>query len=377
MKKTATSFLWLLLCIGCSGDDVKPEEAINLNPIEEKTFYTGMDLSFQSELQSYNLNYNDQEGNPVDILEYVTSKGTNLIRLRLWHTPENGINSLEKVKEYALKIKSKNADFLLDIHYSDTWADPGNQIPPKSWNTMTNSEIKNAVYNYTKQVIQELKNQGTPPSFVQIGNETNSGFLWNYGKVWDEFVDNWSFYVMLSNEAYAAIKEVDSTIKTMIHVAGFKDAKLFFEKFEENKGNYDIIGLSYYPQFHGKDLTDFQNNINDLATTYNKDILLTEISYPFTFDWNDNQTNFIGQKDQILSRFPATPDGQKEYLKWIVNVLKNIPNNHGIGFCYWAPDWIAFTGNENTSTNGSSWENQCLFDFNFNALPAIEVFTNN
>ncbi len=377
MIKKTLLFLFVIAIIGCSGDDSKEEVVLNPDPVVEKTFYTGMDLSFQSELESYNLEYSDQNGNPINVLEYVTSKGTNLIRLRLWHTPENGINSLEKVKNYALKIKSRGADFLLDIHYSDTWADPANQKPPASWNALNNSEIKNTVYNYTKRVIQELKNQGTPPDIVQIGNETNSGFLWNYGKVWNEFIDNWPFYVELSNQGYRAIKEVDSNIKTMIHIAGFSEAKLFFEKFEENKGNYDIIGLSYYPQFHGKNLTDFQNSVNDLATTFDKDILFTEISYPFTLNWNDNQTNFIGQSDQILSRFPATPAGQKEYLNWIVHIAKNIPNNHGLGFCYWAPDWIAFESNQNTSTQGSSWENQCLFDFNFNALPAIEVFINN
>ncbi|MEW7292356.1 glycoside hydrolase family 53 protein [Aquimarina sp. 2304DJ70-9] len=375
MIKKTLLFLLVLMIIGCSEDD-KNEEAIP-DSVESKILYTGMDLSFQSELESYTLEYRDQNRNPVNLLDYVTSNGTNLIRLRLWHTPENDLNSLEKVKSYALKIKSKGADFLLDIHYSDTWADPANQKPPASWNTMTNQEIKTAVYTYTKKVIQELKDQGTPPDIVQIGNETNSGFLWNYGKVWDEFVDNWPFYVELSNQGYRAIKEVDSTIKTMIHIAGFSNAKLFFNKFEENNGNYDIIGLSYYPQFHGKNLTDFQNSINDLATTFDKDIFLAEISYPFTLNWNDNQTNFIGQSDQILSRFPATPTGQKEYLAWIVHIIKNIPNDHGLGFCYWAPDWVAFSGNQNTSTKGSSWENQCLFDFDLNALPAIDVFKDN
>ncbi|MBQ4821418.1 glycosyl hydrolase 53 family protein [Aquimarina sp. MMG016] len=347
------------------------------NNTPEKLFYKGMDLSFQSELESYNLDYKDQNGNSINLLDYVTSKGTNLIRLRLWHTPENGHNSLEKVKLYALKIKASGADFLLDIHYSDTWADPGNQEPPNDWKGMSSTEIKNVLYRYTKQVVKELKDQGTTPAIVQIGNETNSGFLWNFGKVWNEFNNNWPFYVELSNECYKAIKEVDNNIKTMIHIAGVTDTKIFFEKVEENNGNYDIIGLSYYPQFHGKNLIEIQNNINLLASTFNKDILLTEVSYPFTLDWNDNANNFIGDESQILTEFPSTPNGQKRFLEWVIKVLKEIPDNKGIGFCYWAPDWVAFSGNETTSTKGSSWENQCLFDFDHNALPAIEIFTDN
>ncbi|MGB5418069.1 glycosyl hydrolase 53 family protein [Algibacter sp.] len=140
---------------------------------------------------------------------------------------------------------------------------------------------------------------------------------------------------------------------------------------------FDIIGLSYYPQFQIKDLSLVQSKINELALTFNKDILMVEIAYRFTLEWNDNSINYIGDKNQILTEFPATPEGQKAYLEWMVSIIKKIPNNKGLGFCYWAPDWVAFTGNVTTSTNGSAWENQCLFDFNFKALPAFEIYNSN
>ncbi len=127
---------------------------------------------------------------PISILDFSQQKGCNLVRLKLWHSPANNQNTLAKVKMYALKLKQKNISFMLDIHYSDTWADPTNQTPPLAWQNLTQVQIENRVYNYTKDVILQLKNQGTSPDFVQIGNETDSGFLWNYGKVWNQYSNN-------------------------------------------------------------------------------------------------------------------------------------------------------------------------------------------
>ena len=117
-----------------------------------------------------------------------------------------------------------------------------------------------------------------------------------------------------------------------------------------------------------------QSKLNELALTFNKDILMVEIAYPFTLQWNDNSNNFIGDSSQTLSEFPTSPEGQKAYLEWLVSTIKKIPNNKGIGFCYWAPEWVAFNDNETTSTGGSAWENQCLFDFEYKALPAFDVY---
>jgi len=341
--------------------------------------YKGMDLSFQSELEDFNIDYKDSNGNSVELLDFVKSKGTNLVRLKLWHTPQNGENGLDDVKAYAQKIKAKNMDFLLNFHYSDYWADPGTQTPPAAWQNMTINEIKIAIYDYTKDVVTQLKNQNTLPEIIQIGNETNSGFLWDYGKVWGNFNDNWSNYADLVTEAIRAVREVDNTnnIQIMLHFAGIEFVDLFFNELQPFNLDYDIIGLSYYPQFHTKNLATVTSKLNEIATSFEKDILIVEVAYPFTLQWNDNLGNFIGQLDQTLPEFPPTPQGQKAYFEWLISTIKNIPNNRGIGFCYWAPDWVAFNGNENTSSEGSAWENQCLFDFDFKALPALETFKDN
>lgn len=376
--KLLKSLLFLFLLASCSNTEDSQEQQ-NMPPEGTTTFYKGMDLSFQSELEDYNITYKDENGVPVELLDFVSETGTNLVRLKLWHTPQDGQNSLGDVKAYAQRIKAKQMDFLLNVHYSDYWADPGSQTPPLAWQNMTNQEIRVAIYEYTKDVVTQLKNQNTLPQIIQIGNETDSGFLWNYGKVWDDFSNNWSSYATLVNEAIRAIREVDTenSVKIMLHHSSVENAIYFFNELNAFGLDFDIIGLSYYPQFQIKNLNLVQTKLNELASTFDKDILLVEVAYPFTLDWNDNSNNFIGSADQLLSEFSATPQGQKAYFEWLVSAIENIPNNHGIGFCYWAPDWIAFSGNENTSTSGSAWENQCMFDFNHQALPVFDVFKAN
>lgn len=104
---------------------------------------------------------------------------------------------------------------------------------------------------------------------------------------------------------------------------------------------------------------------------------MVEVAYPFSLEWRDNSTNYIGDSSQILREFPATPEGQKAYFEWLVNTIKKILDNKGIGFCYWAPDWVAFEGNSTTSSAGSAWENQCMFDFSHRALPIFDIYREN
>lgn len=338
-----------------------------------------MDLSFQSELEDYNVTYKDENGNPVNLLDFVSDNGTNLVRLKLWHTPINGQNSLDDVKAYAVRIKTRGMDFLLNFHYSDFWADPGHQSPPAAWQNMSVDEVKTEIYNYTKDVVLQLKAQGTLPQIIQVGNETDNGFLWNYGKVWNEFSDNWPNYADLTKEAIRAIREVDTNneVQIMLHISNMESAVSFFNQLEPFDLDYDIIGLSYYPKWHTQDLDVVRSSLYTIALSFNKNIMLVEVSYPFTFQWNDNNNNIVGSADEILAEFPANPQGQKAYFEWVVNTIKSIPNNRGIGFCYWAPDWVAFEGNNTTSTSGSAWENQCMFDFEFKALPVFDVYRSN
>ncbi|WP_310554509.1 glycosyl hydrolase 53 family protein [Flavobacterium sp.] len=202
-------------------------------------------------------------------------------------------------------------------------------------------------------------------------------FFWNYGRVWNEFNSNWGNYVALIKKGVEAVREVNGDkTKIILHNSSVENSIYFFDKLQPYTIDYDVIGLSYYPQFQTKDLNVVQTKLNTLASKFNKEIMLVEVSYPFTLRYNDNLNNYIGQLDEIIPDYPATSKGQKEYLMKIVSIIKKIPNNKGIGFVYWAPDWVSFPGNTATSTTGSSWENHCLWDFNFKSLPAFEVYNN-
>lgn len=365
-------FLFFVVITSCSSNH---EEENNFPLQEVKTFYKGMDLSFQMELESYNLPYKDKDNNPIEVLPFIKQNGCNLVRLKIWHTPLDDQNTLANVKAYALKLKAQQIDFLLDFHYSDYWADPSTQTPPVAWQNLTHAQVQQELYLYTKNVLNELKNQGTMPKIVQIGNETDSGFLWNYGKVWGQFSNNWNNLAVFYKKASQAIREVNGNeTKIMLHHSSVENSIYYFNELLPFNIDYDIIGLSYYPQFQIKDLDLVQTKLNTLASSFDKDIMMVEVAYPFTFDYNDYNTNYIGSANQIITDYPATPNGQKEFMYKIILILKNIPNEKGIGFCYWAPDWVAFTGNHITSTAGSSWENQCLWDFDLKALPAFDVF---
>jgi arabinogalactan endo-1,4-beta-galactosidase len=150
-----------------------------------------------------------------------------------------------------------------------------------------------------------------------------------------------------------------------LHYAGYSNANWFFNLF--NKTDYDVIGLSYYPIWHGKDLDSLANQIQSLTHTFQKQLIVCETAYPFTLGWNDQTNNVIGLNSQLIPAFPATPEGQKAYMETLTNKLKQ--NTKVIGICYWGAEWVSFKGPQ--STNGSSWENQAWFDFTGKALPVM------
>ena len=370
----------ILLLSCCNKNDSKVDTGIGKppDPIDPtdttQTFYHGVDLSFQPQIEEYQTIYLDEDSSAIDLLPYLKSKGINLVRLRLWHTPENIHSSLEEVLAYSEKIKQAGMGILLDIHYSDTWADPGNQEVPAAWSNLSFSEIKDSVYQYTFKVLKEFKDQNTFPVIVQIGNETNSGFLWDQGKVGGDFENNWPNYIDLVNIAIKGVRDIDENdeVEVMIHWAGLNGAIWYFDHFEQANVDFDIIGLSYYSKWHGNDLGEVENQIVEISQNFTQKIMVVETAYPWTLEWNDWTNNSWGLENQLIPGYPATPEGQKMYMEELINIIGDLNQNKGLGFCYWAPDWVAYKGPE--ATDGSIWENAAIFDFNNKILPVIESF---
>jgi arabinogalactan endo-1,4-beta-galactosidase len=212
---------------------------------------------------------------------------------------------------------------MLPGSFTTAWADPGNQTKPVAWQNLNFSDLKSAVSVYTTQVVTEIK-----PEIIQIGNETNDGFLWPEGKL----STNETQYLELTNTAISSVKTANSATKIMLHFAGISNsADWYFNKVKNL--NYDYIGISYYPVYHGTSLTDLKTKLTTLSQTYNKKIILAETSYPFTLSWNDWANNVVGQSNQLVAGYDATASGQKNYILAIKSLVKSVPN--GSGFCYW------------------------------------------
>jgi len=386
VSKNIAFIIILLLFLSCQKDD-KPEWNPPVDPPDtsDSTFYTGMDLSYQPFLDDYNVDYRDENGVLINnLFQWVKDNGVNLVRVRLFHTPNPSdailsASSLENVIDLCKKIKATGNNIFLDIHYSDKWADPGQQSPPAAWQDLSFELLQDSIFNYTKYVLTTMKTQNVLPQVVQIGNETNSGFLWDQGKLWIGDDDNWLAYTTLVKSAMNAVDDVETensvAIKTMIHIAGTNGANYFFQKLEEYNVSWDMIGLSHYHDWHTQDLNALQRGLNELAANYKKPIMIVETRYPFTLGWNDWTNNVVGSEDHLITGYPATPEGQKAYFDNFVEILKTVPNNLGVGFVWWAPDMVAFDGPQ--SRNGSHMENVCTWDFENKALPVFDVFRKN
>jgi len=353
MKK----FLIALLSVSmfsCSSDSNSEPEP----PVNTDVFIRGADMSYLPLIESEGIVYK-HNGTNQDPIITLKNAGCNAIRIRLWQNPSDGHSGMAEVKTLAQRVKAAGLKVWLTVHYSDTWADPAHQTKPVAWQNLTFSNLKTAVIDYTNLVMTEIN-----PDIIQIGNETNDGMLWPEGKL----STNETQYLELVAAASTAIRSKSTTTKIMLHHGGLSGSDWFFSKVANI--DYDYIGLSYYPIWHGTSLVTLQNTINTLGQLYNKKVIIAETAYPFTFDYNDYTNNIIGLPSQILPAFPATPTGQKGFLSTIKNTVTQ--SNYGLGFCYWGSEWVAFRGP--TSTNGSSWENQALWDFNNNSLPVLEVF---
>lgn len=346
--------LLLIVFISCSRNENTNPDLPAPKILEIK----GADLSFLPEIrQSGTVLYN-QLNQQEDMLNTMKNAGINTVRLRIWKNPSSTNSNFETVKTLTKEIQNKGMKVLLTVHYSDSWADPSQQTKPTEWSNLSFTQLQDSVYLYTQQIISEIN-----PDYIQIGNEINHGFLWNEGNI-----SNISQMKTLLQKGISAVRETNPKTKIIIHFAGYDGANAFFSQISGL--DYDIIGLSYYPNWHGKDLTALQQNLEAISNAQNKPIMIAETSYPFTLDWNDYTNNVIGNASQILSEYPATSQGQKDYLNKIKDVITKVTK--GIGFCYWGAEWISYKGK--TATNGSPYENQAFYNFNNQALPILDVY---
>jgi arabinogalactan endo-1,4-beta-galactosidase len=313
-------------------------------------FVKGADVGWLPQMEATGYKFYDKDGTEKECLQLLKDRGMNSVRLRVWVNPNDdkasGHCSKDETVAMALRAQKMGMRFMINFHYSDSWADPAKQNKPAAWKNHSFPELLNDVYNHTFEVISALKDAGVTPEWVQVGNEIPGGMMWPEGST-----DNWNQLGQLLNKGYDAVKAVDKNIKVIVHVdEGNNNAKFrtFFDNATDQKVRYDIIGLSYYPYWIKKDYTetiaDLEFNLNDMVKRYNKDVMIVEVG---------------GEDDKVQNTY--------ELLKATIEAVKKVPSNRGLGVMYWEPQ------------GARSWSHYALSAWleNGQPSPALDAFKEN
>jgi len=324
-------------------------------PMHHAEYVFGADLSSLKQQEDNGRVFKDTDGQPKPGLEIFRNHGYNWIRLRVCVEPARLPQNVDYTIAEAQAAKKLGFKFLLDIHYSNAWADPTNEPTPITWQNLTHPQRIDAVFDYTRDTIAKMAAAGVLPDIVQVGNEVSNGFLWPSGKLpenWDQFAD----YI------YAGVNGIDAgrgdgkRPKIMIHVDHGGNVELthrFFDKFNSYDIPYDMIGFSFYPWSHGT-LVDLRANLAFTAETYHKDIMVVETGY-----YHQPSPYF----QDTPGPFPETPEGQADWLAAVNQVVMDTPDGRGKGVFWWEPAGAGGLG-------GRSY-----FDSDGNALsPIFSVF---
>jgi arabinogalactan endo-1,4-beta-galactosidase len=348
----------------------------------------GADVSSLHKSEAFGGVYRDARGRRGDALEILHDHGLNWIRLRVWVNPADGYHDTAELLKMARRAKRAGLNVLVDFHFSDFWADPGKQWTPAAWAGKPFAELQQTFAEYTRDTVKALVRQGTPPAMVQLGNEIQSGMLWDYAATWtgcstaddglggqrtECHTENWDNLAALLTTGYQAVKSVSPRTKVMLHIAdGGSNGtyQWWFDNVTLRKVPFDVIGASFYGFWHGT-LADLQFNLDDITKRYGKPVIVAETAYPFRLDSEDGLGNIIFAEDQLVPGYAATPAGQAAWLRDLASVVRAVDG--GLGYFWWEATWTAVPGNgwsprDPTSENG--WENQAWFGYDDRLLPA-------
>lgn len=343
--------------------------------------FAGGDISLLPEYEAAGAKYKTNDGTEIpDLLPWLREQGMNAMRVRLFVNPAdhkskypseydpNACQDLEYITPLCQDIVDNGFDLMLDFHYSDTWADPAKQWIPESWRGLSDEQLYEKIFDYTKETLLSLKEAGVTPSFIQPGNEISYGMLWgmeddpssSLKKTFMGSDSNWNRLGQLLSQAIKACREVCPDAKIVLHterVAQPDVLKNFYDRMAGLDVDYDIIGLSYYPYFHG-DLTVLDTALSTLQNNFpGKNIMIVETGY--SYKWEVPGTTYDFSKKWAYSEA-----GQNAYAKDLVSTLEKYENADGL--FWWWMEYNAF------GTSLSGWYNAPLFNsLDGRATPAL------
>jgi arabinogalactan endo-1,4-beta-galactosidase len=341
----------------------------------------GADISFTLQEEAVGSTFRDLRGRRGSVEAILARSGGNYVRLRVWTDPPEGYSTLTSALVLAKRAKRAGLKVLLNLHYSDFWADPGKQPTPVAWQGQDLPALAETVRRYTRDAVRAFAEQGTPVDMVQIGNEVTSGMLFPTGQLYPaEGPQQWPQFAALLKAGIRGAHEGAPRRhqpRTMVHIdrGGDNDGSRWFIDHILAEGvDFDVIGESYYPIWHGS-LADLRANLTDLATRYEKDIVVAETAYPWTTEDGDGLANFYGVGSEPLpdeAAYPPTVSGQAAFFEALRQVLLDVPDGRGLGFFDWEPEWIPGVGWEPGAGNPN--DNLTMFDFQGNGLPSLRAF---
>ncbi len=324
--------------------------------VRAQGYAIGADVSFLAKCEQDGVIFKEN-GQPKDVLALLREHHYNWVRLRIFHDPVAAPDKLPNDLNYTLALakraKAMGFHLLLDFHYSDSWADPGKQPTPAAWSGLKHKQLVQQVFAYTRDTIAAFAQQGVMPDMVQVGNEITNGMLWPDGKL----PDNWDNFADLLKAGIAGVdagRGAAPRPRIMIHIerSGDHDAAVwFFDNLIAHHVAFDVIGLSYYPFWHGR-METLRGNLHDLALRYRRPIIVVETAYNWT----------RGKSAGKSAEFPENPEGQLAFLRAADAAVRAIPNGLGQGVFWWEP---AAEGD----LRGRSF-----FDLDGNVLPVITAF---
>lgn len=396
---------------------VQAEEAeVYVEPIENlsQDFIRGVDISSVLVEEASGVVYYNEAGEEQDIFQTMAENGVNYIRVRVWNDPydENGNgygggnNDVAAAAQIGVRAAKYGMKLCVDFHYSDFWADPNKQMCPKAWEDMAIEEKSEALYQFTKEGLQQIIDAGAEVGIVQIGNEINNGLSGE---------SDWTKKRQLLQAASKGVREIaeekEQAIQIAVHFTGIDDTQGTLgiaKKLEEKEIDYDIFAASYYPFWHGT-MENLTEVLSTIAKDYGKKVMVVENSYPYTIEDGDGSSNSIGE-DDLVAEYPASVQGQVNEIRDVCAAVAAV-GEEGIGYFYWEPAWVpvhvydesAADAEEVLAANkesweqegsgwassyasvydpkdagqyygGSSWDNQALFDFEGHPLDSLKVF---
>jgi arabinogalactan endo-1,4-beta-galactosidase len=363
------SVLSLLAACGGGGSTAPPPGGPALTGM-----LLGGDISALERIEDAGGVYRDA-GQARDAIAILRAHGSNAFRLRLFVNPsgeEVQVNDLAYTIRMAQRVKAAGATLVLDIHYSDTWADPSHQLTPAGWDTLDLDTLERQVEVWSAGATAQLQAAGALPDVVQIGNEVDAGMLWPLGALrYDaDSLASWDRFTRLLKAGIRGVRSAlgpGDDVRVLLHYSRGADAggtRWFFDHIEQRGVPYDLIGVSYYPWWHGA-LSALRGNLIATAERYGRHVLVVEVAYP----WRNQYLDEIVPSGAAMP-WPISPQRQRQFLTDLLHVVAAVPDDRGLGVLWWYPEAVQVPGL--FVWGGGSLS---LFDATGNVLPAAGAFS--